>query len=548
MTRQVLKRKGSAVAVAAVALTSLAVVPAEASGSGSPPGVAWRTCPAYSDDVLRSLGVSDEKLPAVRSQLTRMECGTVSVPLDHRKPHGRRIDVAITRLKATDQAHRLGSLALNPGGPGGSGYLMGVQVSSMMNDEAKKLGERYDLIGFDPRGVGYSTKVNCAPPGGGEEEPSTGPTTKEAAKAAFKLEAAFNKACGSSDPDFLKQITTENVARDLDLVRGALHERKLNFLGVSWGTWLGAVYRSAFPETAGRVFLDSVAPPHFRVDDFEDGRAMAAERSSARQAAWLAQHNDIYGLGITPEQVRATVLAMVRDFDANPRHYTDIPMPVDGSIIAQTALQPSVVWSTVGAILKELRESTGPTAPPIFKDIVVGEPRPPRPPDAPELQNPTMNHAAFCNEDPSRLDFEHAWADFQKRLADNPVTGRALRFSAGCAGWPLPVQEYRLRRGTGSLVLAGHRHEIVSVFEWTAEMRAAVGGKTYTVEDDIHGSVLRVPECSADLVEYFTTGRIDSGCPGVPGPAGTTTSATMSLDVTDTGLTGSGPTGLGLTG
>lgn len=525
-------------AVAAVALTSLTVVPAEASGSGSPPVVAWRTCPAYSDDVLRGLGVDDEELPKVRSELARMECGTVSVPLDHRKPHGRRIDVAITRLKATDQAHRLGSLALNPGGPGGSGYLMGVQVGTLMNDEAKKLGERYDLIGFDPRGVGYSTKVNCPPPDRGEGGPPVGPITKEAAKADFDREAAYNKACGNTDPAFLKQLTTENVARDLDLVRGALHERKLNFLGVSWGTWLGAVYRSAFPANAGRVFLDSVAPPHFRLDDFEDGRAMAAERSSARQFAWLAQHNDTYGLGTTPEQVRATVVAMVQDFDANPRRYTDIPMAVDGSIIAQTALQPSVVWPTAASILRELRESTGPTAPPIFKDIVVGPPRTPMPPDAPEGQNPTMNHATFCNEDPSRLDFEHAWAAFQQRLADNPATGRALRFSAGCAGWPLPVQEYRLRRGTGSLVLAGHRHEIVSVFEWTAEMRAAVGGKAYTVEDDIHGSVLRVPECSADLVEYFTTGRIDGGCTGVPGPAETTASATMSLDVTDTGLTG----------
>jgi pimeloyl-ACP methyl ester carboxylesterase len=531
MRRQVLKRKGSAVVLAVVALTSPTVAPAGATGGGSAPEVAWRTCPAYSDDVLRGLGVSDGELPAVRAQLARMECGTVSVPLDHRKPRGRRIDVAITRLKASDQAHRLGSLAVNPGGPGGSGYLMGLQITLLDND-ARRLGERYDLIGFDPRGVGYSTKVNCAPPDRGEEEPAPGPITKEAAKAAFDLEAAANKACGDSDPAFLGQLTTENVARDLDLVRGALHERKLNFLGVSWGTWLGAVYRSAFPAAAGRVFLDSVAPPRFRLDAFEDSRAMADERGSARQFAWLARHDDTYHLGATPEQVHAAVLAMVRDFDANPRHYTDIPMVVDGSIIAVTARQPSEVWPVTGTVLRELRESTGPTAPPTFKDIVVGEPRQPEPPGSPERQNPTMGRAAFCNEDPSRLDFEHAWAAFERRLADNPVTGRSLRFSAGCAGWPLPVQEYRLRRGPGSLVLAGHRHETVSVFEWTEEMRAATGGRTYTVEDDVHGSVLRVPECAADLVEYFTTGRIDGGCPGAPGPDGPTASATTSLDLT----------------
>ncbi|PRY37987.1 TAP-like protein [Umezawaea tangerina] len=512
-------RKGSAVAVAAVALTSLGVGPAEATGRGPTPQVAWKTCPAYSDEVLLAIGVPDDRLPAVRAQLDRMECGTVSVPLDHREPGGRRIDVAITRLKALDQAHRLGSLAVNPGGPGGSGYLMGVQIGTLTNDEAARLGDRYDLIGFDPRGVGYSTHVDCAPPHR-EGEPPTGPITKEAAKADYDLEVAFNKSCGDSDPEFLRQLTTENVARDLDLVRAALHERKLSFLGVSWGTWLGAVYRSEFPASAGRVFLDSVAPPHFRIDEFEDGRAMAAERDSTRLVAWLARFDDTYGLGATPERVRATILAMVRDFDANPRHYTDLPRAVDGEIIAVSAAQPSRAWPLVGQVLKALRESTGPTAPPVFKDVVEGPPQTPPPPGAPEPVNRTMNQAAFCNEDPSRLDFEHAWADFRQRLAANPVTGRSLRFSAGCAGWPLPVQEYRLRRGTGSLVLVGHRHESVSVFEWTAEMKAAVGGRTYTVEDDVHGSVLRVPECSADLVEYFTTGRIDGGCQGVPLPDG----------------------------
>ncbi|MFD9739385.1 alpha/beta fold hydrolase [Umezawaea sp. NPDC059074] len=540
MRRQVLKRKGSAVVVAAVALTSLAVVPAEATGSA----VAWRACPTYSDDVLRALGVDDGQLPEVRTRLARLECGVVSVPLDHDRPRGRRIDVAITRLKATDQAHRLGALALNPGGPGGSGYLMGVQVGTL-NDETRKLGERYDLIGFDPRGVGYSTKVDCAPPEGGEEEPATGPITKEAAKVVFDRESAALTACANSDPAFLGQLTAENVARDLDLVRAALHERKLNFLGVSWGTWLGAVYRSAFPATAGRVFLDSVAPPRFRLDTFEDARAAASERSSDRQFTWLAQHDDTYHLGTTPAEVRATVLAMIRDFDANPRHYTDIPMPVDGSIIAVTAEQRSDIWPLTGTILHELKESTGPTAPPTFKNVVMGPPRQPLPPGTPEGQNPTMGHATFCNEDPSRLDFDHAWAAFEKRVADNPATGRSLRFSGGCNGWPLPVQEYRLRHSNNTLVLAGHRHETVSVFQWTADMQAATGGRTYTVEDDVHGSVLRVPECAADLVHYFTTGHIDNGCPGAPGPDAPTTLTTPTTARFD--LTGSGQTGLGLT-
>jgi hypothetical protein len=131
-----------------------------------------------------------------------------------------------------------------------------------------------------------------------------------------------------------------------------------------------------------------------------------------------------------------------------------------------------------------------------------------------------MNQAAFCNEDPSRLGFDAAWAAYQQRLADNPLTGRAGGFSAGCAGWPLPVQTVRLRPGGGSLVLSGHRWETPSPYEWTTQTQDIVGGRVYTVDDDVHGSVLREPACAADLVSFFDTGRIDGGCAGVPVPAG----------------------------
>jgi hypothetical protein len=99
------------------------------------------------------------------------------------------------------------------------------------------------------------------------------------------------------------------------------------------------------------------------------------------------------------------------------------------------------------------------------------------------------------------------------------MTGRTDGFSAGCAGWPLPAQPVHLRRGESNLVLSGHRYETPSPYEWTPQMRATVGGKVYTVDDDIHGSVLQVPECAADVVSYFDTGRIDGGCAGVQAPA-----------------------------
>ncbi len=478
--------------------------------------VHWTACPTYSEEALRVMAPPD-RLDRFRELLARLECGTVSVPLDHDRPRGRHITVALTRLKAADQARRLGSLALNPGGPGGSGYLMPVELLTM--SAAGDLHERYDLIGFDPRGVGYSTKTDCTPPA---EEPAP-PATKAEARRVYDLQVRVNAECGRSDPAFLGSLTTANVARDLDGIRAGLGERKLHFVGVSWGTWLGVVYRDLFPASAGRMFLDSVAIPRFDLATFREVRAAAAERNSLRFAAWTAERDDRYGFGTTPEQVREALIAVRKDYDAHPRQFTDVAMPFDGRFVALAASQSAPVWPLAAQVLAELRDATGPTAPPTVKEVT-GEPEEPSEPpaDLPERGNETMGHAAFCNEDPSRLGFEDAWAAYRRRLADNPLTGRASGdFDAGCAGWPLPVQPVRLHHGGSSLVLSGHRYETPSPYEWTPQMRAVAGGRVYTVDDDVHGSVLNEPACAADLVAYFTTGRIDGGCPGAPVPAAT---------------------------
>jgi pimeloyl-ACP methyl ester carboxylesterase len=511
-------RAVTAVAVGAVTLASLVVGSpvATATTGQAQASVTWRSCPAYSDEVISSLAVTDEQRRTFRALLGRMECGTVSVPLDYRKPRGRQITIAITRVKAADRAHRLGSLALNPGGPGASGYLFPLQIASM-NQVNAKLDDRYDLIGFDPRGVGYSTKVDCPSPQGQGGPPEPGPLTKEAAKLIHDSGVAANKQCGRSDPAFLRQLTTLNSARDLERVRIALGERKLNFLGISWGTWLGTVYRSTFPGSVGRMFLDSVAPVNFRLDDFEDGHALGAERNFKRMAAWIAERHGTYGLGATAKEVRAEVLALRRAYDETPRHYSDWEMVADGSTVAMLAIQSAPDWPQVAQAFKELRDE-GDTAPPALKGLLGQGALKPPPADAPERFNATAGQAVFCNEDPSRLGFSDAWVTYQRRLADNPVTGRASRFSAQCAGWPLPVQRIKVHRTGGSLVLAGHRYESVSLYEWTKQMHAAIGGRVFTVADDVHGSVMRVPDCATELVSYFNTGRIDSGCDGTPVP------------------------------
>jgi len=479
--------------------------------------VGWHECPQYSDDALRFM-MPAELIPEFRRLMQRMQCGKVRVPLDYAKPGGRWIDIAVTRLPATDPARRLGAMGLNPGGPGGSGYLMPTRIVSNPNTAA--LNERYDLIGFDPRGVGYSSKLDCAPPGP-LPEPQPGPVTEQYARLIYERDVALNEACGRTDPEFIGQLTTASVARDLDRVRAALGERKFSFFGVSWGTWLGALYRNLFPQRVERMWLDSTAIPGHRFDRFTNERAAAAERDSVRMTEWIAQRNDLYGFGTTAEQVKSALLALQREFNANPRRFTDLDFTFDASFIAVASAQPSPVWPLAAQVLKELREATGPLAPPTVKEVLSGGDEGPPPAGMPELFNPTMGHAVLCNEDTGpRHDFNSAWAAYQRRVAANPLTGFSLRFTADCTGWPLPAQPVQLRRSNAPLVMSGHLYEALSPYQWTWEMQWVVGGAVLTVADDVHGSVPQAPECSAKLVAYFNTGRAPwhDRCAGIPEP------------------------------
>ncbi len=181
-----------------------------------------------------------------------LECTTVSVPLDYGKPHGPKIGIAVSRKKAT-KAKR-GVLLLNPGGPGDAG----LEEPKFVSDRST-LAESYDLIGFDPRGTGRSAPVTCGLTES-QRQPwkvfpypaANGDITENIAYAR-----QIAKQCFEHDGRMLPHITTANTARDMDRIRIALGERKISYLGYSYGTYLGAVYTTLFPHRADRFLLDS---------------------------------------------------------------------------------------------------------------------------------------------------------------------------------------------------------------------------------------------------------------------------------------------------
>ncbi|MCO6008316.1 alpha/beta hydrolase [Actinoallomurus purpureus] len=487
--------------IGAAALVTLPATAAVARPHYRATGITWQTCPRYDLDALR---VRDDQIPRFRSLMARMECGTLRVPLSYDQPTGRKISIAVTRLRATDPAHRLGSLAVNPGGPGASGYLMPVKLITR-SPTNMRLNARYDMIGFDPRGVGRSSKVDC-PELRDAVTPPHGPLTERAARQAYARQVAANQACAKHDPAFLSQLTTADVARDLDQIRAALGETTISYLGTSWGTALGAHYRSLFPHNVARMWLDSVMGPDFRLDAYADTTAQVTEQNFSRQAAWIAKRNARYGLGTTPEAVKAAVLRLERAYDADPKR--NAHAFVDGGVIAGLASQASGHWELAAEALKALTDEPGPVASPVVEMIF----RTLNPPlGASEADANAMYRATVCNEEAGRRDFASAWTAYRRRLARYPVTSRNADFVPTCAGWPLPVRPWRLTAGGGSLELSAHQYETTTPYGWAKQMQAVIGGTVLTVDDDVHASAVSVPECAAHIVAYFDTGRPDAG-------------------------------------
>ena len=517
--------------VLAVTSGALVALAPAASASTAPPQVTWSSCPAYSDEAIETL-VPEEQLGAFRALLARTRCGTVRVPLDYTRPGGQQITVAITRLAAADQKHKLGSIAMNPGGPGGSGYLM-PQTLSLASSQVAALAERYDLIGFDPRGIGYSTKVDCPrPDDDGPIEIPPGPLTETTAKQLYDSQAAANRACWQSNPAFLRQLTTANVARDLDQVRRALGLQRISYFGVSWGTLLGSVYRSLYPQSVARMWLDSVVGPTAnRLDSrFHDVTA-ASERNVSRWAAWAAARDATYGLGGTADEVIAFVKRRKAELNAQPVVFSDVPMPLDGNFIAFLAAAPSPLWGEATAAMVAMATArSGDPVPDAVKPIVTPPPSSSEPPpaDAPEPFNGVASTAILCNDDTSAHDFPSFWATFQRWQQEFPITGSLAPITQACAGWPVPAEPFRLRKSNGSLQLSAHRYETPTPYEWAAQIQSLTGGTVFTVDDDIHGSLPFVPECAEHLQAYFLTGRPDAaGCPGVTSPDASVSAETV---------------------
>ncbi|MFC5720439.1 alpha/beta fold hydrolase [Streptomyces gamaensis] len=286
--RPPLLRPAAALCALAAVAASLAAAPPPA--SATPPAPAFGPCPA--------------SVPAPPAP-DRVECATVTVPLDHADPHGPKLDIAVSRVPASGTpAERRGILLVDPGGPGGPGLAYAVTKRARLPERVRRA---YDVIGFDPRGTGRSAPADCGAMGGLFAAPAADPVphgrAAERAHLAGLRRLADDCARGVGEA-VLPHLSTGATARDMDAIRAALGTPRLTFLGVSYGSYLGAAYAALFPHRTGAMVLDSVVGPGDWYDfDLRQARALLRQRSTLFR--WLAAHDERFGLGRTAGGVRA---------------------------------------------------------------------------------------------------------------------------------------------------------------------------------------------------------------------------------------------------
>ncbi|WP_432949487.1 alpha/beta hydrolase [Kribbella sp. CA-253562] len=241
-------------------------------------------------------------------------CSTLQVPLDYSDPNGRQITLTVSGIGSLSAKH---FLLVNPGGPGASGLGTEQMVSAGL---PQAVADQYAVFSFDPRGVGLSSPVDCGDLSGLTPHPALPYRAANKAQEAQRISLAKQVAarCGAKAKDLLPHITTENAARDMDRIRIALGRDKIDYLGYSYGSKLGATYATLFPSHTGRMILDSVVDPSVSTYRTAYEQNPALQHRAQQLFSWTAARDSTYHLGRTRSTVETAWRDVHRKLAAKP--------------------------------------------------------------------------------------------------------------------------------------------------------------------------------------------------------------------------------------
>ncbi|HUW79152.1 MAG TPA: alpha/beta hydrolase [Candidatus Nanopelagicaceae bacterium] len=437
------------------------------------------------------------------------QCTKVTVPLDYSHPNARTITLAVTRHLATDQKHRLGSLLLNPGGPGGSGvdYVLAADYIA-----TKQILARYDLVGFDPRGVGRSTPIHCLTDTETDRMIALDgtPTTPGQIKQLMDASKTMADLCQLRAGAMLPFIGSTNVARDLDLLRAVLGDAKLNYLGKSYGTLIGAIYADLFPKRVGHVVLDGAIDPTVPNNEMNLDQARGFQIALGDYITSCLKKHNCPG-GNTRAAVLGRIGKLLADSDITP-----VPSKT-GRVATQSLVLLGIVstlydseggWPSLTIALNQAYKGDS-TALLYLSDYYV---------DRNENGHYTTNsndigYAVNCLDKDSRETVAQMQADAKKMAKVSPDFGAYLAWGlAPCDFWPTPPAPYPApiaAKGAGPILVVGTTHDPATPYQWAQGLANQLqSGVLLTRDGEGHTGYMMGNNCIDQAVDrYFLTGK-----------------------------------------
>ena len=442
-------------------------------------GITWTPCP---DD-------------------TTARCGTLSVPVDWADPSSGRIGVAVARRPATDPAHRIGTLVVNPGGPGESGvdFALGTFFSAALRS-------RFDLVGFDPRGVGRSHPVICSR-ALVEAAPSPLITSRQQYGAVVAYNRRLAADCRTRTGPLYGHVDTLSVVRDLDALRSALGEERISFYGASYGTVLGEQYADRFPGRVRAVVLDSVLDHGAAVGDVLGTGASAAQDAFDQFVAWCARDRACALHGRDVRGLWAGLLARAAAGTLRDPFAAGRPVSVFGLLNVAFSSFYAPQWHSLAYYMKEAgapapRTASVPGRPHAFPAIMCAD-----------WDLPISGYSALVR----------TLRVLRGRAPQMMVSPLLLTAAVGCLGRDTPPANPQrpLRPAATPVLVLGTRHDPATPYRWARRVAVRLGpaARLVTYRGSGHIAYGR-SDCLIGVVDHFLfTGRTPAAgtaCPAVP--------------------------------
>ena len=468
---------------------------------------------------------------------TAFQCATVTVPLDYDNPQGQTITVALKKLPSTSSSPR-GSVFLNPGGPGGSGIsVIESQAELYKSGDLSEVLANYDVIGFDPRGVGQSTPITCWTPEdvqailAGQAEVPFSPLTPGSAADIVTQGSREAAACEEHTevPEILDHADTRSVARDMDVMRALVGDKDLNYLGYSYGTYLGAVYTELFPDNIGRVVLDSAMDPTMARQDPMEGDAAAGEQS-LRTYIESQQGQAGFPLSGTTDAAVAQLATFLDGLDADPLTVSGSGTPLNRAkavdAISKLVTTSPDKWPLLTEGLTQAMNAHDGSALKANADAVSGNSAPPTTEKqvVEQLQGLKVFSANRCLDFPDAGN-ESSWdAALASYHHDYPVFHSLLpQYDAFCHGWGHTSRTEAVDvEATNPMLVIGILHDPQTPYPWSKALVSKIrNSHLLSVDMYGHGATGSNACTSAKVSDYLVNGTLPSDgeiCPADPEP------------------------------